>query len=98
MGADMRLGPQGFGCLDDKVDGADSGRGVALAAVTGPALAGQELLSYRPGQLHHPDAVPALAAPRVHVADLLGRDLAQRPSTRTIDSDYPSAPQPKPTP
>ncbi|MFX0574798.1 hypothetical protein [Nocardia nepalensis] len=37
------------------------------------SIAGQELLTYTPGQLHHPDTIPTLAAPLNHVADLLGR-------------------------
>lgn len=37
------------------------------------SLAGQELLTYRPGQLRDPNAIQALATPLTHVADLLGR-------------------------
>ncbi|MET8876826.1 hypothetical protein [Nocardia sp. NPDC004604] len=52
-------------------------------AVPDWSLAGQELLSYRPGQLRHPDATPALAAPLLHVADLLGRDFG--PASINVD-------------
>lgn len=37
------------------------------------SLVGQELLTYRPGRLRDPNAIPALAAPLAQVADLLGR-------------------------
>ncbi|WP_433679275.1 hypothetical protein [Nocardia sp. CA-119907] len=42
-------------------------------AVPDWSLAGRELLTYTPGQLRDPNAIPALAAPLAHVADLLGR-------------------------
>ncbi|MFF3224167.1 hypothetical protein ACFYV7_15345 [Nocardia suismassiliense] len=35
------------------------------------SLAGQDLLTYHKGQLRHPKAIPALAAPLLHVAELL---------------------------
>ncbi|WP_157110449.1 hypothetical protein [Nocardia anaemiae] len=43
------------------------------AAVPDWSLVGQDLLTYRLGQLHHPHAIPGLVAPLARVADLLGR-------------------------
>ncbi|MFI6166115.1 hypothetical protein ACIBCN_04940 [Nocardia sp. NPDC051052] len=37
------------------------------------SLAGQDLLSYRTGRLQNPEQIPALAAPLLHIADLLPR-------------------------
>ncbi|MFE9327003.1 hypothetical protein ACIHDR_36355 [Nocardia sp. NPDC052278] len=37
------------------------------------SLVGQELLTYRAGRLRDPSAIPTIAAPLLHVADLLGR-------------------------
>ncbi|WP_433521739.1 hypothetical protein ACQPZ2_31245 [Nocardia pseudovaccinii] len=47
----------------------------AHLAATAPdwSLVGPELLTYRPGRLHNPSTIPELAAPLIHVADLLGR-------------------------
>jgi hypothetical protein len=53
------------------------GPGLVAEHLTGTVppwnLYGTELLAYRPGRLDRPEQVPALVAPLIRVADLLGR-------------------------